>query len=219
MTRYPPNSISFYRLEKLYFPYFRTAFHAREDGCDDVTLCTLMNQKCIPYYEDSQVSAIGVPFNDPQLTMYFILPHANVSLSELVARRDKRIIDKIINNNQSKKVTYHIPKILLEGEVDQLQILSSFGLKDITQDYVSDNLTVSIFRQKVYVEINEEGIGACPVERARKIPSILDVAEDPDSIQFVLDRPFIFFVYNNHAKTFLYYGVIRKPRSDDTNYV
>lgn len=169
----------------------------------------MMSQDVVPYYNDSAVAAVGIPTASPNIIMYFVLPHENVPLSDIVGRPNKKFITRILENAEPEKVVYHIPKFRIEDEVDQLQVLH--WPSNITQNDVADDLTLSIFQQKVVLEINEEGIGGCPINDAREVPSMQNDI-DPEAIEFVVDRPFIFFIYNCRAKTFLFYGIIYKPK-------
>ena len=170
----------------------------------------MMNQGEIPYYADSTVSAIALPTTNSQIRIYYVVPRGNHSLSEIVTHPNRNFIKRIINGMNSTPVVYSVPKMSFRGEVDQLEILRTSGLSKIKLQGIADQLTLSIFRHKIYFEVNEEGIGGCPLRKSKKMP-IMHQSINTRAVEFVADRRFLFFVYNNETRMFLFYGAVFKP--------
>lgn len=171
-----------------------------------------MNLQTIPYLKDAEdnLEAIGVPLSDPNLFLYFVLPTKVIHLKHMVENPNKNLLQKIVESAQPHKVKYHIPKMVLEAHVDQMQLFRQTGIHNLTQNEIADHLTLTNLEQVVEIELNEEGVGGRMVDESRKSPSVQNVS-DPQAIEFVVDRPYIFFVYHKAARTFLFYGVIFKP--------
>ncbi len=97
---------------------------------------------------------------------------------------------------QPTKVKYHIPKMTLEAHVNQIQLLKEVGMTSAFEENdIADGLTLTNLEQVVEIELNEEGIGGCPVEEAFKSPSV-ENCTDLEAIEFIVDKPYVFFIYH-----------------------
>lgn len=172
----------------------------------------MMNLQTIPYFKDDEnnLEAIGIPFTDPNLFMYFVIPTKIIHLKHVIENPNKNIVMKIVESAQPQKVRYHVPKMVLEAHIDELELFKQTGVNNLTQNEIADYLTLTNLEQVVEIELNEEGVGGCMIDECKKSPSVQN-ANDPTAIEFVVDKPYLFFIYHKSAKTFLFYGVIFKP--------
>ncbi|XP_065215758.1 neuroserpin-like [Planococcus citri] len=192
---------------------YETAFHTRDgecDGCDLVDICVMLNQGNIPYYADPIVTAIALPTATPEIRMYYVLPRDNQTLADILEHPNKNLFKKIIDGVEITRIIYSVPKMNFAGEVDQLDILRMHGLDKITLDCIAQGLTLSVFKQKVLLELNEEGIGGCPLMKSKKMP-LVHQKLDTKAIEFTVDKPFLCFIYDTKTKMFLFYGAVFEP--------
>lgn len=176
----------------------------------------MIGLQTIFYFHDteSHLKAIAIPFQDFDLKIYFVVPNKVSEIQQFVLNPNKNILLNIINSMQSTKVKYHIPKMLLTAHINEMSLFKETAIKNLTENEIADFLPLSNLEQITEIELNEEGIGGCELNLANDSPAIENVV-DPDAVEFIVDKPYIFFVYRASTKTFLYYGAIFKPRGYD----
>ncbi|XP_069180239.1 leukocyte elastase inhibitor-like [Procambarus clarkii] len=92
---------------------------------------------------------------------------------------------------------------IIHSALGALGIEDLFSSRSDLTNYVrGTSLRVNTVIHKAVVEVNEEGSEAAAA-------TVLLIEQDP--LVFRCDRPFVFFIRDNHTNTILFMGVYRKP--------
>ena len=110
-------------------------------------------------------------------------------------------------------VMYKMPKFKIETKNELKNALMSNGLEilfDPTQinlTNLSDSIVISDIIQKTYIEVNEKGTEAAAVTDV-EIKTTSSMPEEKELKEVILDRPFMFMIYDNVNKEILFIGKI-----------
>ena len=148
--------------------------------------------------------------------MWFVLPDEGQSIDALIS--DGKMLDFIVDRASVNKIqmdiNFKVPKFDVSADIDLRNGLMALGVTDIfssdtmDQSFVSDNVCVSRALQSTRVKIDEERVEAASV--TIMIEDSLGIPPNCESIDFFLDRPFIFFVTNEVGLP-LFVGVVNQP--------
>ena len=166
-------------------------------------------------------TALEMPYVNGKLSMIFILPDRKNGFNEMEKKLETLDLKEDFNFNEApirfQQIT--IPKIKLVGTFRLNEPLQALGVtKAFEQDKAnfggmsdtSKDLFVSIVRQKVFLEIDEEGTTAaagdgCMVNKVGGYYS-----KEPPKL-FICNRPFIFFLRENQTGVVLFIGRVLNP--------
>lgn len=211
----------------------RQTFHAA-DG--DIT-CDFMNQTIESeyYWDAEQFGAIFMDFSETGSGMWLVLPDEGVSVDEVLA--DEALYVMLADGLTWTNGTYHVnqtaqvntelrsfqakvnlsmPKFDISAELDLKDTLTALGVTDAFDDTAADftpltessGVYLSTSKQTVRVTADEEGIRAAAYTEMRFSSGMIE--SQPEEIDFVLDRPFLFVVVSDTG-TILFSGVVNEP--------
>lgn len=182
--------------------------------------CEFMNESNDgSYYYSDNFSAVKKRFNEGG-GMWFILPDSDVSIDQLLD--DEAVLDLIVNNGKNCDSTYlminlSVPKFDVSSDISLKEDLENLGVHKAFERGEADfsNLTDSIdgnvwldgVKHVARVKIDEEG-----VEAAAYTEMVLcgDALPPEETVDFVLDRPFIFAI-TGESGDILFVGVVNNP--------
>lgn len=136
--------------------------------------------------------------------MWLILPDEDVSLDELINQRgvlDELFAEGDFEGEEDVTVNLSMPKFDVVSDINLSDGLKALGVTDIFDaassdfspmlDTVSDGLYVSQAEHAARVTVDEEGVEAA----AYTVMAVAETAlEPPTTVDFTLDRPFIFVI-------------------------
>ena len=174
-----------------------------------------------PYYENdtADFQAIGLPYEDGQMSMYIFLPSRESDLNVFFQRLNAESWESWISQLEKQEVLLKVPKFKMEyerGLNDTLEVLGmgiafDAGRADFSRmaslETVNQNLYIQNVVHKTFVEVNEEGTEAAAATSVGV--AITSIAPPPP--QFIADRPFFFAIRDNETKTVLFMGTIVEP--------
>ncbi len=166
------------------------------------------------YYWGEQFSATSKSL-EGGADMFFILPDEGVSMDALLQDDELSTLLSDVygyENSTSLRVNLSVPKFDVMSETDLADALKNLGVTDAFSLSASDftNLTedtdvfVSEVKHGVRVKMDEEGVAATSYVI---IPMAGSGAPPEDEIDFVVDRPFIFFIRGEYGEP-LFMGVV-----------
>lgn len=160
------------------------------------------------YFESDYAEGFMLPYNDPNIVFVGILPkeEGSFSVSELN-------IDDLLSN-ESNKYSVHIalPQFKLETTNSLYEVLNDNGLAPVfsTSSFnkLSDSdMIVSDVIQKTYIDVNAQGTEAAAVTAViSKTTSI----EEKETREIILNRPFVFMIYDRENHEVLFIGKINQ---------
>ncbi|HHT45045.1 MAG TPA: serpin family protein [Fastidiosipila sp.] len=145
-------------------------------------------------------------------SMVFILPNEDVSIQDLV--RDEKILKETLTGGKHSygDLTWQIPKFDLSSDLDLADHLKSLGLsalfeQDADFSRMIDHLAfISEIKQQSRVAIDENGVSAAAFTQI----DYCGAAPPSDSLDMILDRPFLFAIYGP-LNTLMFVGIVENP--------
>ena len=178
------------------------------------TMIPMMNMtRFFSYYENEYFQMLAKPYEDENIRMYFVLPRGD-------ERLPFSMFEDAIGNMGHRDVRFRLPRFRTEFLHDNLvEILQGMGVERafevghfdfwdmVYPTYVGGEplwVWIEEILQKTFIEVDEEGTEAAAATaifmgaRAASIP--------PPPIDFICDRPFIYFIRNDVTGDILFMG-------------
>ncbi|XP_042242678.1 uncharacterized protein LOC121879926 [Homarus americanus] len=187
------------------------------------TLVDMMNLN--DYFKAGISSELGarvleLPYKGEAASMFVLLPDSGATddntttpLDAMLTYLNPYSLRAALATLRTQRVLIRIPKFKMEkGIKEELkEALQRLGIRDI----FSDSADMSIFdplRQlkvketihKAVIEVNEEGSEAAAATVGLIVPL-------SGPLRFICNRPFLFFIHDNHTNNILFMGVYRQP--------
>ncbi len=176
--------------------------------------CTFMYQRAYgSYIKEDGFSAVEKQFSGGGY-MYFILPDEGVLPESVIG--SKRLTDVLCSGNSSNAVTADIklsvPKFDVASNLNLKDYLVSLGMTDAFDiekaDYSpvsSDNLFLSKIQHSARVSVDEKGVTAA----AFTVEMTAGFGVIKTSVDFTLDRPFIFAITSSSSSV-MFIGIVNQ---------
>ncbi|XP_069179653.1 leukocyte elastase inhibitor-like [Procambarus clarkii] len=177
-------------------------------------------------------TVLEMPYKGKAASMLVLLPHntpggaprrtstplaapgnSATPLDAMLRRLSHDTLRHALTNLREEKVHLHFPRFKLEQAItEELKAaLEALGIEDLFSsrsdltNYVrGTSLSVNTVIHKAVVEVNEEGSEAAAA-------TVISIERGPGPRVFRCDRPFVFFIRDNHTNAILFMGVYRKP--------
>jgi serpin B len=167
------------------------------------------------YQENADFRAMALTYVNPFQQMYVLLPRRNSSLKKLIAGLDGGIWQNTIYPQfKRRKGSLMLPKFNIEYGIKLNSPLKALGMKLAFDDRraefsaMSDEfLYISEIKHKTFIEVNEKGTEAAAVTQF----SLSKGGDRSPPFEMVVDRPFLFVIFNSYTKTILFLGVVYDP--------
>ena len=144
-----------------------------------------------------------------------LLPNEGIPVGEYLATLDGETLSAILKNAQEVRVDTKLPKFETAYETDLNDVLSGLGMPDaftsaadfsgITESL--DPLYIGEVRHKTFIEVGEKGTRAAAVTAI----SGKNGGAPADVPPVVLDRPFVYLIYDTATCLPLFIGVLNDP--------
>ncbi|CAK9302911.1 unnamed protein product [Gordionus sp. m RMFG-2023] len=164
-----------------------------------------------------EVEVLRLDYVDENLAMLFILPPQN-SLDQFIKNLTQEKLDWLVKElrlEQQIRVTIPVFKVSYEAALKEtLQALGSVDVFGVNADLsgitnasgVGQNLYLNQMYHKAFIEVNEEGSEAAAASGA-----VVGVRSIQIPLQFLADRPFLYFIINMDNGSMLFVGTFIIP--------
>lgn len=171
--------------------------------------------------ETLQVSAVDIPYSNPDYSMMIILPDANKGLDSVIRDLTLSSLSDLTNNMFDNEVDLVIPKFRAEHEFELAGPLYSIGIRKLFDPrYVdlslifntnnTDSMALDSVVHKAYINVNEEG-----TEAAAATALVLARSGRPAfETQFIANRPFVYLIRDVSTNSILFLGTVRRPAQE-----
>jgi len=185
-------------------------------GKNETVTATFMNQTFLgnPYYWGECYGAVNLHLEDGS-KMWLILPDEGVDTSSVLQSDDLwNMLYTAYSSQKQMKINLSVPKFKVDASMELKNLLGSLGLSttmgknaDFSNLIPDSHLEVGSVAHAATVEIDEEGVAAA----AFTVIAVRDTGavENPEEIDFVLDRPFIFIIQSSDGLP-LFAGVVNQ---------
>ena len=157
------------------------------------------------YVSSLQSEVVELPFYYSQIAMYVVLPRSNLQLSY--------VEDRFSWNPDSLGLTTHelgvsLPKFKAKKSTKLKELLKALGMKDLFVYGTADlsniagrrDLYVTEVYHQAFINVHETG-----TEAAAATAVVVGSRSAPE-INFVANRPFLFFLWDRETKSLLFNG-------------
>jgi serpin B len=173
--------------------------------------------KPYPYYENSFLKAISIPYKGKKLSMIIFLPNHS-GIKQLEDSLSDSFYSKVIHKLTLKEVVLSLPEFNMMKDFDLGKTLSEMGMPDAFNSNAdfsamsSEPLYIGKVLHKAYIDVSEEGTEAAAATVVTARVSMVM----PMSV-FDANHPFIFFITDNKTGRILFMGKVANPSLGITN--
>jgi serpin B len=164
-----------------------------------------------PTYTTDQFRAVDIAYGDSLYSMTILLPNEETSVQEVVDSLDTETWTQVTEGLSPQSLSrLKMPKFTLRYEKTLNDVLTDLGMgvaftnQANFRDIADTSLAISKVKHKTFLKVDEEGTeasGATSVE--------VRVTSAPPS--FVVNRPFVVVIRENHSGTILFIGTVADP--------
>lgn len=173
---------------------------------------TMAQQAELAYFETDRFQAVDLPYGDSLFSMTVILPRDGENLESIIEDVDQEMWNDWTRRFDAADVSLRLPRFKLEYEKKLNEILSAMGMDiafdaaraDFTRIRRSGGLWIDYVKHKAFVEVDEEGTEAAAVT----VVAIEERAAGGSTVTMFVDRPFVFFIREQHSGTILFVGKV-----------
>jgi serpin B len=176
--------------------------------------CEMMNgQNKYNLYQGNNIQLLELPYVGKDFSMLVLLPNEEVSLKEIEKNLTLADFKQYLDLMSQSDVKVSLPKFKFEWENELKPILMKMGmplafsnLADFTRMSKKPDLKIDEVYHKAFVEVSEEGTeaaAATAVVIVRKSVSM--------PVNFLANRPFMFFIRENSTGNILFMGRLTNP--------
>jgi serpin B len=169
--------------------------------------------------KDGSVEILELPYKSKELAMVILLPSTdamNRLEGKLSSSQLRSWLDKVDVPN--KQIRLSMPRFKMTQSFKLSEALKSLGMKKAfttAADFSGMNGQQGIFiasvHHKAFVEVNEEGTEAAAATAVTGVTSV------PATMDYVVNRPFLFLLRDQTTGNILFVGRINDPTVEATN--
>lgn len=171
----------------------------------------------LPYVSTDSFKAIKLPYGSGKYNMVVLLPRNENNSQDIINNLSAENWESWMNQMKvTERVDVTMPRFKFAFETPLKDVLSGMGMQKAfipeEADFsgISDEqLFISEAKHKSFIDVNETGTEAAAVTSVGF--SITSFQEEPPTVPFYVDRPFIFAVTENATGAVLFLGEVKNP--------
>ncbi len=163
------------------------------------------------YVKQDRLSAVIKNF-EGDAAMAFVLPADGTDIKTLSANLSFDEWKAGIDNARTRNVDLSLPKFNIDTDAGLSELLGAMGLPSAFKNLdkmgavnIVNGIASLETRQKTMTTVDEEGVTAAAVT---VIGGLEEALPAEDKVEYTLDRPFLYFIYNRTSGTILMAGRI-----------
>ena len=192
-------------------------FHLASGKTRRVPMMSLQEKKAFSYAKADKVALLSLPYGKGALSMIFLLPGKNVSLSQIVARLEDAQWKTWMESLKVQEGTVQIPRFTLESDTSLNQMLQQLGMKaafssaaDFSAMTATRGAFISGVKHKAWMQVDESGTEAA-ASTTIGVAGSANPAAAPPPFEFIADRPFIAAIRDNRSGNLLFLAEVNQP--------
>jgi serine protease inhibitor len=176
------------------------------------------------YLDGDGFQALRLPYVHGRFAMYVLLPDSGQTLAGLRGTLTPRAWQQWMGGFGTREVHVVMPRYRLNVESSLNAPLQAMGMADafsptratfgtlLTAEYLArQNAFVGEAKQKVFIDVNEEGTEAAAVTGIE----MRTTSAPAPPMQFVVDRPFILAIRDDQTGALLFIGQVNDPDTEN----
>lgn len=164
------------------------------------------------HYSGPEGSLLELPYGDGTFVMDIILPGEGVSADRFVTGLDAEAMTALTGLMQAGTVRLSMPAFTAEYSTSLKALLMELGMRSVFAENADfsgiskdEAVRISDVRQKTFIEVNETGSEAAAITSV----SVMTTSLHPETVNFTVDRPFVFLIRERASGTVLFAGLVR----------
>jgi serpin B len=181
------------------------------DG-EQVTVPTMHQTEHFPMARGDGYIAAELPYSNRRMSMLVIVPDSN-RFMEVEENLGNDFIDEVTSSLSESNLYLSMPKFETVSSFQLEDILSEMGMPSafgMSADFSGMDGTFSLYIasviHKAFVSVDEKG-----TEAAAATAVVMEKINGGSSIEFIVDRPFIYLIRDRETGTILFMGRILNP--------
>lgn len=177
----------------------------------------MMHQvESLAYGRRGDVAALEIPYEGGRLSMRVLLPDDADAMASLRAQLDDSWFGGLSDELLRQPVDLTLPKfssessIFLKNTLATMGMPSAFGPQADFSKISSQPLLISEVIHKAFIKVNEEGTEAAAATGVLMRTTSMPMQPQPP-VSFVVDRPFLYYIWDNEVNQPLFVGQIVNP--------
>lgn len=169
----------------------------------------------ISLYQHPDFVLADIPYGNGQFSMTLLIQREGKDINEIIDTMTREQLGFYINQSDTATMEVYMPKFKLEFRKGLVEALSSLGMgiaftdnADLSGIFREDlRLLISRIMHQSFIEVNEKGSEAAAATIVEVEVTSMPVV--PPGLR--ADRPFAFFIRENHSNTILFSGKMLDP--------
>ncbi|MDR0521917.1 MAG: serpin family protein [Planctomycetaceae bacterium] len=164
------------------------------------------------YCPQKNFACIQLEYKEPGTSMLVILPDEKEKFQDFCSKFGAAEFQKVLPSLRTKRVDLALPRFKAEADYQLIPSLKAAGIQEAFSDNAdfskmteANDLKIGEVRQKVVLEVNEEGSEAAAATGVVMTRKSLPAAAD-QPVRFHADRPFLYILYDQNSKRIMFMG-------------
>lgn len=157
--------------------------------------------------------AVDLPYSGHEITMFVLLP--NTTVDDLIPKLTPKAINDFYYSLNNQFVTIKMPKFNVTRTTNVTDYLETHGIRNMFSASTANFTTftggprahIQSIPHKVHIEINEAGTNVQGRPHVNSNSAEFDIKYN----EYIINRPFVFFIRRKKYDTVYFGGVIRRP--------
>jgi serpin B len=187
-------------------------FHAPSgDVRTDMMHLKVEDEDSLPFFENSDMKAVELPYKGDQLSMVLVLPKTG-TIDELVTAMDRDMLEEIEDGLEEEELDVYIPKFKLETKYSLVPVMKALGMMEAFGDADFSGMTddvplqISEIIHQTFIEVDEKG-----TEAAAATAVVMRETSVGESYVFNANQPFLYMIRQNDTGNILFMGTMKDP--------
>ncbi|XP_060838145.1 uncharacterized protein LOC132920091 [Rhopalosiphum padi] len=198
----------------------KECFYTNPNMCSEVNMMNLQDQIRYGHVSDINAQVVELLYKDTNFCMLVLLPDENTTFSQLLKDLQHNPFSKILNSLYQRNVNLYLPRFTINYSTKLSSALKKIGLSSMFNSNANLSSIFNPIKQvfvkdvthKVTMEVNEKGSKASAVTVVSVIP-LSNIPQSPP-VSVIVNRPFIFYIFNRATKTILFSGQVHDVNSN-----
>ncbi|MFN8138750.1 MAG: serpin family protein [Fimbriimonadales bacterium] len=167
------------------------------------------------YFEAPTFQALRLPYGSDRLGMTIVLPAESEKIDAVAAKFSDETLEAISNGFKTLETDVSIPKFTFATQLKLKDPLMRIGMPlafdpakaDFRAMRSKGELFIQDVVQKTWIQVDEQG-----TEAAASTSVEVGVTSIRQTVKFIVNRPFMFFITDKVTKQIFFAGLVRDPR-------
>lgn len=170
------------------------------------------DQTLYRYHQDEEKTLVDIPYGNQQYSMTITMPHQADSLGFILNNINNKSLSEDLATADTLNQPLYLPKFSINSQLPLRSVLSRMGMKDAFSATANFSGIFSDSLQRPMAElIHQAGIQIDEAGSQTQTPRAAAAINSTTDPVVRINRPFAFFIRENHSGAILYTGLYRQP--------